>query len=196
SLGRLLMHDSKVELSVAMARAGEAVDVRQIQVFTQKGLYTRRTLEEMGLGELNREISALRQSRRVPERRLGQELTRRREWLREQVRDYVERQFLLHADATGKRLREELLRKVKLSNVEQRNFRLIQEVVLKMAKKLTTLHSRRKKVFKRGQLNVPRTLRYNMAYDGSVFDLHWKSVKVDRPKVFAICDVSGSVAAY
>lgn len=195
-LGQLLMTDSKVELSVAMARAGEAVDVRDIQVFTQKGLYTRRIMEEMGLGELNQEISAARQSRSVPERRLGQALRQRRDWLREQVRDYVERQFLLHADAEGRRLREELLRKVKLSNVEHRNFRLIQEVVTKMAKKLTALHSRRKKVFKRGQLNVPRTLRHNMAYDGHIFDLHWKSVKVDRPKVFAICDVSGSVAAY
>ena len=66
----------------------------------------------------------------------------------------------------------------------------------KMAKKLAALHSRRKKVFKRGQLNVPRTLRHNMSYDGAIFDLHWKSVKIDRPKVFAICDVSGSVANY
>jgi uncharacterized protein with von Willebrand factor type A (vWA) domain len=99
-------------------------------------------------------------------------------------------------DVSGRRLREELLRKVKLSNVEQRSFRLIQEVVFKMAKKLVALHSRRKKVFKRGALNVPRTLRHNMSYDGAIFDLHWKSVKVDRPKVFAICDVSGSVANY
>jgi uncharacterized protein with von Willebrand factor type A (vWA) domain len=89
-----------------------------------------------------------------------------------------------------------LLRKVKLSNVEHRNFRLIQEIVFKMAKKLTTMHSRRKKVYKTGALNVPRTIRHNMSYDGSIFDLHWKSVKIDRPKVFAICDVSGSVAAY
>jgi uncharacterized protein len=179
-----------------MAEAGEAAGVREIQVFTQKGLYTRKIMEGMGLGELNQEISGLRQARRLEERRLGQELRHRREWLREQVRDYVERQFLLHADATGKRLREELLRKVKLSNVEHRNHRLIQEVVLKMAKRLAALHSRRKKVFKRGQLNVPRTLRHNMSYDGAIFDLHWKSVKVDRPKVFAICDVSGSVANY
>ena len=195
-LGQLLMHDSKVELSVATAEAGEAIGIRDIQVFTQKGLYTRRIMEQMGLAELNREITDLRDSRRIPDRRLGQELRGRREWLREQVRDYVEKQFLLHADATGHRLREELLRKVKLSNVEQRNFRLIQEVVYKMAKKLAALHSRRKKVFKRGQLNVPRTLRHNMAYDGAIFDLHWKSVKIDRPKVFAICDVSGSVANY
>jgi uncharacterized protein with von Willebrand factor type A (vWA) domain len=195
-LGQLLMANSKVELSVATAAAGEAVDVRDIEVFTQKGLYTRRIMEEMGLADLNREISELRQRPAVPDRRLGQELTRRRDWLREQVRDYVEKQFLLHADASGKRLREELLRKVKLSNVEQRSFRLIQEIVFRMAKRLATLHSRRKKVFKRGQINIPRTLRHNMAYDGAIFDLHWKSVKIDRPKVFAICDVSGSVANY
>ena len=195
-LGQLLMQDSRIELTVQMADAGRAVNLEDIQVFTQKGLYTRRIMEQMGLADLHREIGDLKQSRLIPERRLGQELKKRREWLREQVRDYVERQFLLHADASGKRLREELLRKVKLSNVEHRNFRLIQEIVFKMAKKLVALHSRRKKVFKRGQLNLPRTLRHNMAYDGAIFDLRWKSVKIDRPKVFAICDVSGSVANY
>ncbi len=196
SLGKLLIEGARAELAMAMASAAEAVDLKSIQVFTQKGLYTRRIMEAMGLNDLSREISALRQSRATPARRLGQELKKRREWLREQVRDYVEQQFLLHADATGRRLREDLLRKVKLSNVEQRNFRLIQEVVFRMAKKLAALHSRRKKVFKRGALNLPRTLRRNMAYDGAIFDLHWKSVKIDRPKVFAICDVSGSVANY
>ena len=35
-----------------------------------------------------------------------------------------------------------------------------------------------------------------MAYDGNLFELHWKAVKIDRPKVFAICDVSGSVSNY
>lgn len=196
ALGKLLIAGARTELAMAMASAAEAVNLKEIQVFTQKGLYTRKIMEAMGLNDLSREISSLRQSRATPARRLGQELKKRREWLREQVRDYVEQQFLLHADATGRRLREDLLRKVKLSNVEQRNFRLIQEVVFRMAKKLAALHSRRKKVFKRGALNVPRTLRHNMAYDGAIFDLHWKSVKIDRPKVFAICDVSGSVANY
>jgi len=196
ALGKLLIEGARTELAMAMASAAEAVNLKEIQVFTQKGLYTRRIMEQMGLNDLSREITSLRQSRSTPARRLGQELKKRREWLREQVRDYVEQQFLLHADATGRRLREDLLRKVKLSNVEQRNFRLIQEVVFRMAKKLAALHSRRKKVFKRGALNVPRTLRHNMAYDGAIFDLHWKSVKIDRPKVFAICDVSGSVANY
>ena len=119
ALGELLMQDSRVELTMAVSAAGEVVEVREIQVFTQKGLYTRRIMDHMGLAELNREIADAQESPAVPRRRLGQELRRRREWLREQVRDYVERQFLLHADASGKRLREELLRKVKLSNVER-----------------------------------------------------------------------------
>ena len=196
SLGKLLMANSRVELAQSMAEAGEAINVREIQIFTQKGLYARRIMDHMGLPDLNREISDLRTDSRVPARRLGQQLKQRRDFLREQVRDYVEQQFMLNADVSGKRLREEMLRSVKLSNVEHRNFRLIQEMVYKMAKKLSTLHSRRRKVFKRGQLNVPKTLRNNMSYDGAIFDLYWKSVKVDRPKVFAICDVSGSVANY
>ncbi len=195
-LGRLLMLESTVELTMRMAEAAKEARLEEIQVFTQKGLYTRKIMDAMGLADLSREISELRQSFRVPDRRLGQELKKRQNWLREQARDYVERQFLLHADATGRRLREDLLQKVKLSNVEHRNFRLIQEIVFRMAKKLAALHSRRRKVFKRGQLHVPRTLRHNMSYDGAIFDLRWKSVKVDRPKVFAICDVSGSVASY
>ena len=195
-LGKLLMANSRVELAQSMAEAGEAINLREIQIFTQKGLYARRIMDHMGLPDLNREISDLRTDSRVPARRLGQQLKQRRDFLREQVRDYVEQQFMLNADVSGKRLREEMLRSVKLSNVEHRNFRLIQEMVYKMAKKLSTLHSRRRKVFKRGQLNVPKTLRNNMSYDGAIFDLYWKSVKVDRPKVFAICDVSGSVANY
>jgi hypothetical protein len=92
-------------------------------------------MDAMGLPDLNREIADLRTSPQVPARRLGQQLKARRDFLREQVRDYVEKQFLLNADVSGKRLREELLRKIKLSNVEHRNFRLIQEIVYKMAKK-------------------------------------------------------------
>ena len=98
-------------------------------------------MDEMGLAELNREIADLRDRAAVPEKRLGQEL-RRREWLREQVRDHVGRQFLLHAAVTGWRLREGLLRKVELSNVEHRSFRLIQEIVYKMAKRLATCPAR------------------------------------------------------
>lgn len=196
ALGQLLRRGNPIEINVAISTAGQKVNVHEIEVFTQKGVYTRRIMDAMGHADLQQEITRLTDSAAIPDRRLAVDLTRRRDWLRERVRDYVEHQFLLHADVTGRRLREDLLRSVKLSTIEQKHHRLIQELVLRMARRLVSAYSRRKKVFRRGQLHVPRTLRRNMKYDDAIFDLHWKSMKVDRPKVYAICDVSGSVANY
>ena len=196
ALGQLLVRGNQLEITIAINTAGRQVNAHEIEVFTQKGVYTRRIMDAMGQVELQQEIARLADSAAVADRRRAVDLTQRRDWLRERVRDYVEHQFLLHADVTGRRLREDLLRDVRLSALEQRHHRMLHDLVLRMARRLVSEHSRRRKVFRRGQLHVPRTLRRNMKYDDAVFDLQWKSVKVDRPKVFAVCDVSGSVAAY
>ena len=195
-LGKLLLLGSRSEVMIETIEAGRTVKVNQIIVFTQKGLYTRKIMDEMGLKGLQDEVKELKNAGSTDGRNLARKLEKSKERLREQVRDYVEKQFLLHADETGKELREELLKKVKLSNLEKRNFKDVQEIVIKMAKKLVSIHSKRRKVFKRGQLDIRKTLRNNMQFDGMLFDLKWKSKKVDRPKVMCICDVSGSVSNY
>ncbi len=195
-LGKMIVNDDRTELSIAIAEAGRATGVNEILVFTQKGLYARKIMDHMGLKELQQEIGDLQKTGGNPRIRLAARLKKGRDALRERVRDYVEKQFFLHADESGKQLREELLKKVKLSNVERRNFKDVQEVVFKMAKKLIAIHSKRRKTFRRGQLDVRRTLRQNMQYDGMMFDIRWKASKVDRPKVMCICDVSGSVSNY
>jgi len=195
-LGQLLMSGNRSELMISLSEAGRSVEVNQIVVFTQKGLYTRKIMDAMGLKPLQDEISELQGDSGRPEKILAKKLKTARDRLRDQVRDYVEKQFFLHADESGKQLREELLKKVKLSNLEKRNFKDVQEIVFKMAKKLVAIHSKRRKTFKRGQLDVRKTLRKNMQYDGMFFDLQWKASKVDRPKVMCICDVSGSVSNY
>lgn len=196
ALGQLLLRGNRIEIGMAITGAGQQVGVERIEVFTQKGVYSRRILEAMGLVELQSEIGALEASGDASERRMGHDLSRRRDWLREEVRAYVEQQFLLHADVTGKRLREDLLRNVRLAAIDQRHHRLVQDIVRRMARRLVASYSHRRKSFKRGQLHVPRTLRRNMKYDDAIFDLQWKTHKVDRPKVFAVCDVSGSVAEH
>ncbi len=195
-LGKLLLEGSRSDIMVKIAESGRQVDVNQIVVFTQKGLYTRKIMDAMGLKGLQEEIGELQEQGGKPEGHLAGRLKKARDQLREAVRDYVEKQFLLHADESGKQLREELLKKVKLSNLEKRNFKDVQEIVIKMAKKLIAIHSKRRKTFKRGQLDIRKTLRNNMQYDGMLFDIKWKSQKVDRPKVMCICDVSGSVSNY
>jgi len=196
ALGKLMTAGSRTDQTIAIVEAGRAVNVNQIVVFTQKGLYTRKIMDEMGLKGLNEEITELKGHGGQGQKDLGKTLTRARESLRERVRDYVEKQFFLHADEFGKQLREELLRKVKLSNLEKRNFKDVQEIVFRMAKKLISIHSKRRKTTKRGQLDIRKTLRHNMQYDGMFFDLKWKASRVDRPKVMCICDVSGSVSNY
>ena len=74
----------------------------------------------MGLQD---EVKELKNGGSTDGRNLARKLEKSKETLREQVRDYVEKQFLLHADETGRELREELLKKVKLSNLEKRNFK-------------------------------------------------------------------------
>ena len=43
---------------------------------------------------------------------------------------------------------------------------------------------------------MPATLRAAAATDGVPFNTHWRHIRKKKPQVMAICDVSGSVAAY
>ena len=195
-LAQLLLNNDRAELNTQMVTAASAVNLDQITLFTQRALYTQRIMGRLGLDDLNTYIRALQRSDSEEDQQQAEQLAQRRTWLREQVRDYVEQQFLLYADVNGQQLRQELLYKAKLANIDQHYYKDLQQLIQSLAKKLIALHSRRKKRQRRGQLNMSSTLRHNMAYDGMLFELHWKAVKIDRPKVFAICDVSGSVSSY
>ncbi|MGY8961040.1 MAG: VWA domain-containing protein, partial [Alphaproteobacteria bacterium] len=68
-------------------------------------------------------------------------------------------------------------------------------IVRRMAKQLATKYNKRRKHTRRGVLDVRRTLRRNMAHGGIPFETIWKQTKIEKPKIVAMCDVSGSVAA-
>jgi uncharacterized protein with von Willebrand factor type A (vWA) domain len=66
-------------------------------------------------------------------------------------------------------------------------------IIQKMVKRLKDLHSRRRTTHKRGALDLKKTLRANVAYQGLLFVPQWKDKKIDRPDIVALCDVSRSV---
>ncbi|MFN9033544.1 MAG: vWA domain-containing protein [Alphaproteobacteria bacterium] len=72
---------------------------------------------------------------------------------------------------------------------------MMQALVKRMAKRLADRYSRRRNVAWTGHLDVRRTLRKSMGYGGMPFDIVFKTKKVDKPSIVAICDVSKSVAA-
>ncbi len=140
ALGQLLTQRNTIEINMAISAAGRASQRSPDRVVHAERHPTRRILDAMGHAELQQEIFTLTASDAIPDRRLAQDLGRRRDWLRERVRDYVEHQFLLHADVTGRRLRESLLRNLRLSTLEQRHHRLLQDLVHRMARKLVAAY--------------------------------------------------------
>jgi uncharacterized protein with von Willebrand factor type A (vWA) domain len=197
-LAEMLLEGDANGLAVAMAQAARNERLNQIVLFTQTGMYMRRIMNAMGKEEVDAEIGRLDTAEQAGDEGAGrraQALRQGLNWLREQVRDYVEHQLALDIAGNSKKFREDTLARLRLSNIEKRDFDRMRELVQRMAQRLVALHSRKRKVRQRGHLDMRKTMRRNQGYDGIPFELHWKAKKIDRPDVYAICDCSGSVAS-
>jgi uncharacterized protein with von Willebrand factor type A (vWA) domain len=180
--------------------------LNEIKFFTQRGLYTQRILREMGVEGLDAAIREAQQGGGAGDGQgngqgtgqqsgLAGELEAARAKLFEATRDLVERRLSIYGAETSRDLREGRLRRSKLGNLDRRDQEEMRRLVARIAKRLAALHSRKPKRRNRGMLDLRRTMRRNYANDGIMFDLEWKRKKIAKPKVMAICDVSGSVAA-
>jgi uncharacterized protein len=187
-----LVSNERSELTLAMNQAAERVGLRQIQMFTQKGQFTRRILDAMGEEHIRNAVIALEQA----ESPALPVLQRYRDILREQVRDYVEREYLLHAEGKTRQFMDDILSRTRLNNIEHIYLHKVQHLIRKMAKKLVARHSRKLKLLKRGRLDMAKTLRKGIPNDGVMFNTYWRRVRKEKPQILAVCDVSGSVAAY
>ncbi len=192
-LTRMLMAGDTAGLGAALQESAEKANVKNISFFTQKSLYARRILQGMGAAGLDEDIKKLGMSDDPSLQQQGKNLQEAKNVLVDHVRNYVEKQYSLFAGNVPEELLERFLKDTKLSNVEERDFRRMQALIKKMVRRLNDLHSRRKKTAKRGLLDLKKTLRANVVYQGIIIDPKWKTKKEDRPDIVAICDVSRSV---
>jgi uncharacterized protein with von Willebrand factor type A (vWA) domain len=193
ALGHLLMQGDYASLSVAIGRAAAVVQLSRIKALRERQLYARRILLHMGYGHLEDEIGRLSRSSDGRARDTSERLGEAAHYLSEQVREYVEDQYLLLVDASGNRFIAQAAAAAQLTSMQVHYFDHIREAVRKLAHKLAKRHARRRRIANRGHLDLRRTLRRNLAYDGTPFDLQWRTVRLQRPRVFVLCDVSGSV---
>ena len=191
SLEELYNNSDKTSLMTAMALAARDANLQDIRLFTQVGMFTRKIFDEMGLEKLNNDIF---QASREGNNRREQELKNIRERIRLEIREYIENQVKLRTLNTGVQLREDALSQMRLTQADKSDYKIMSGIIKKMAKRLISVHSRRKRKSQRGLLDVRSTIRANQEYDGILFETIWKKTKVDRPKIVALCDVSGSVA--
>ena len=191
SLEELYNNSDRTSLMAAMALAAREANLQDIRLFTQVGMFTRKIFDEMGLEKLNNDIF---QASREGNIRREEDLKNIRENLRLEIREYIENQVKLRTSNTGKQLREDALSQMRLTQVDKSDHKIMSGIIKKMARRLISVHSRRKRKAQRGLLDIRSTIRANQEYDGILFETIWKKTKVDRPKIVALCDVSGSVA--
>ncbi|MEZ5569601.1 MAG: VWA domain-containing protein [Halioglobus sp.] len=187
-----LMQNDRNALALAMGEAAQQVNLSNMQIFTQKGQFTRRILDALGEQQIRDAVIELEQN----DSAVLPLIQRYRDRLREQVRDYVEREYLLHAEGRSRQFMDEIISNARLNNIDHVYLNKVEELIRRMARKLASRHAPKRRRQKRGQLNMPKTLRRGIANDGVMFDLHWRRVRKEKPQILAVCDVSGSVAAY
>ena len=179
-------------LAMAIETAAGKARVDEIRLFTQRGQFTRRLLD--ALGEQALRDAAIDLEQREPGAFAA--VQQMRETLRQRARDRVERAYLLNAAGDTEDFLDNALSEVRLANISPHQMVRMRKLIDRMARKLASRHGRRRRRTRRGQLNVPATLRAAVATDGIPFETRWRQVKKKRPQVMAVCDVSGSVAAY
>ena len=189
----MLLSGDNTGLSLSMREAAREADISSIWFFTQKSLYIQRILRGMGQEDLNRDIQLLSKEHDRPSQQKVRALKQAKTLLFENVRNFVEQQFSLFAGSATEKILERYLRDIRLSNLEQQDFQRIHVIIKKMVKRLNSLHSRRRKTSKRGALDLKKTLRENVAYQGLIFSPQWKAKKINRPDFMVLCDVSRSV---
>lgn len=187
-----VLDDERDRLALRIHRAAADADIHQIKSLREKSLYGRRIGTVLGLDELDAYLEAGGSG-------AGNAGTREflgylRHYFRQQVGDYVDAQYRLHLDASGKRAILEAALKSNLDQLPLAYHQDVRRVVEKMAEKLAKDHRRRRKRARRGVLDVKKTIRRNVAYDGALFDLRWRQEKREPGGVFVLCDVSSSVA--
>jgi len=190
----LAAEGDETQIAIALEKAGQEAGITDIQFSTQIAYYTQQMLKSMGLDRMEAAMmDAFRERTREGEAR-AEDLIEARKDMFMRARQHVQQAFETYGAGATEIFREEILSDKKITQLDRRDLARMKTLVDKMAKRLAIKHSRRRSRTNRGQLDVRRTLRANAGLDGVPFSLSWKQTRRDRPKIVAVCDVSGSVA--
>ena len=189
-LAQMLMSRDRNAIAAAMASASSAASLSDIRYFTQRGIFSSRILEQLGIERLRDDLDALTATNPAEAERLAAAL----QALRENVRDVVNQALVLYGREETENLRNEILRNAPLARLERRQVEQMKALIRAIARRLRERYSKPRKRQRRGHLDLRRTLRRNAGWGSVPFLISWKRRHRDRPKIVAICDVSGSVA--
>lgn len=188
-----VLNDDRADLGLRVQQIADTLDIHEIDSLREKSVFARQIEEALFVPELDAYVAGGGHGGDISGD-LRDLLRYLRRYFHEEIRAYVDAQYRLHADASGKRAILEAALKSNLNQLPQAYHVEVRRVVRKLADKLAKEHRRRRRQTDRGTLDLKRTLRRNVAYDGAVFDLRWRQRKREQATIFVLCDVSNSVA--
>jgi uncharacterized protein with von Willebrand factor type A (vWA) domain len=189
-LAQMLLAQDRNEIAAAMANAASAASLSDIRYFTQRGIFSGRILDQLGIQRLRDDLDNLTATNPA----LAERLTAALDGLRDTVRETVSQALMLYGREEAENLRNEILRNAPLSRIEPRQVEQMRHLIRQIARRLRERYSKPRKRQRRGHLDVRRTIRRNAAWGGVPFLTAWKRRHREKPKIIALCDVSGSVA--
>lgn len=192
----LVENADEAAIAMALEKAASETGLGDIRFSTQVSYYAQQMLGAMG-GQVLQEklVAALQAHTEEGEAEAEALMAARREMLA-RARAHADQAFDVFGSGATEQFRDDYIAEKALDKVTRRDMERMKALIEKMAKRLATKHSRRRRVRNVGKLDIRRTLRANAGFDGVPFDVLWKQKVKDRPKIMAICDVSGSVSQY
>ncbi len=190
----LMESGDETAIAMAMERAGQEAGLQDIRFSTQVSYFAQQMMKSLGVDRLESEMMQAFRERTEEGQAYAEELIEGRKAMFARAREHAKQAFETYGAGATLAFREDVLAETALTALDVRDLARMQALVEKIAKRLASKHSRRRRKKNRGQLDVRKTLRANAGFDGVPFDIAWKQTKRDRAKIVAVCDVSGSVA--
>ena len=184
-----VLADERDYLAFVVQQAAEEAGISAMRTLREKRVYAGKIARALALDELEAFIAGGGTGNGADPL-----LRYLRQYFHGEIRDYVDAQYKLHVDATGRRALLEAALRANLDRIPVEYHTEVRRVVERLARKLAREHRRRQRRAARGVLDLKKTLRRNVAYDGAIFEPHWRRVKREKATVYVLCDVSGSVA--
>ena len=194
----LLLADASA-LELAVRQGGRGVGLERLFYFLQVGYFSRRIWDQFPWQEIEADLEALLGAAEAEGMdpgalaRLRTYTELRLEAFRRLIRQHVERELGRrgHGQASGST--RELLAEKPLFTLSADEVAQMQAVVARLARRIKEALALRQRREQHGKLDIKRTFRASLQYDGVPLDLRWRRRHRDKPRLVTLCDVSDSV---
>jgi len=187
-------------LEQLIRQSGAESGVEGIQNMLQIGFFSRRILEQMGFegasGDLSDLVDQLREAGVSEDelQQLGELIRAVQDAVRRAVRGFTELELDKQNHDYLERFRRESLEEKSFYNLTEEDIRKMREVVDRLAQKLKSVISMRRRRQRKGKFDLKTSMRRNMKHGGVPFELVFRQRKKERPKLVILCDISSSVS--